>query len=310
MLAEAGEASKHARKRGRVMGIVAAHRLKQMRELLMYEELATWRRENGFDRVEAVEKNWFGDHRSLPPTPEQYYASLWAEVDALKEAISMPARTPWQKTAEFVDGFKRKLPDWELTEIERYVEKRCRKEAQAQAQMTAVTRDDTVQHCSPCSPNPDRPSGVHFNLENNEGEMDPGMKEEPKSPSANMGLNTPGQQSPPNEGVWETGRITADGILTAGVDSSKKGNISSPMESVDTRASEKGTSTATVSGISSIAATPSKRRLKTFDELNKPFDPGGREEKAPPWNAASRVEQLIWSLCRTLVIFYHSHILC
>ena len=77
MLAEAGEASKHARKRGRVMGIVAAHRLKQMRELLiMYEELATWRRENGFDRVDAVEKNWSGDHRSLPPTPEQYYASL------------------------------------------------------------------------------------------------------------------------------------------------------------------------------------------------------------------------------------------
>ena len=130
------------------------------------------------------------------------------------------------------------------------MEKRCRKEAQAQAQMTAVTRDDTVQHCSPCSPNPDRPSGVHFNLENNEGEMDPGMKKEPKSPSASTGLNTPGQQSPPNEGVWETGRITADGILTAGVDSSKKGNISSPMESVDTRASEKSTSTATVSGIS------------------------------------------------------------
>ena len=40
MLAEAGEASKHARKRGRVMGIVAAHRLKQMKELLMYEERA------------------------------------------------------------------------------------------------------------------------------------------------------------------------------------------------------------------------------------------------------------------------------
>ena len=86
--------------------------------------------------------------------------------------------------------------------------------------MTAVTRDDIVQHCSPCSPYPDRPSGVHFNLENNEGEMDPGMKEKPKSPSASTGLNTPGQQSPPNEGVWETGRITADGILTAGVDSS------------------------------------------------------------------------------------------
>ena len=54
MLEEAGEASKHARKLGKVMGIVAAHRLKQMRELLMYEELAIWRRENGFDRAEEL----------------------------------------------------------------------------------------------------------------------------------------------------------------------------------------------------------------------------------------------------------------
>ena len=58
--------------RRRLQAIVCDHHLKQMRELLMYEELATWRRENGFDRVEAVEKNWCGDHRSLPPTPEQY----------------------------------------------------------------------------------------------------------------------------------------------------------------------------------------------------------------------------------------------
>ena len=40
MLDEAKEASKHSRKLGTVMGIVAAHRLKQMREFLMYEELA------------------------------------------------------------------------------------------------------------------------------------------------------------------------------------------------------------------------------------------------------------------------------
>ena len=280
MLAEAVEASKHARKRGRVMGIVAAHRLEQMKEILLYEELAIWRRANGFDRVEAVEKNRLGDHRSLPPTPEQYYASLWAEVDALKEAISKPARTPWQKTAEFVDGLKGKLPDWELAEIKRYVEKRCRK---AQAQMTAVTRDDSVQHCSPISPNPDMPSNAFVNLENNEDEMDPGM-EELTSSSTSTGLNTPGQQeSPPNEGVWETERITADSILTAGVDSSKEG--SSPMESVDSRASQESTTT-TVAGTSSIAATPSKRRLKTSSEENKQFDPGGRGEQATPWKAA------------------------
>ena len=200
----------------------------------------------------------------------------------------MPARTPWQKTAEFVDGLKGKLPDWELAEIKRYVEKRCRKEAQAQAQMTAVTRDDTVQHCSPCSPNPDRPSGVHFNLENNEGEMDPGMKEEPKSPSASTGLKTPGQQSPPNEGVWETGRITADGILTAGVGSSKERNIA--------------TSTTTVSGISSIAATPPKRRHKTSSEENKQFDPGGRGEKASPWNAAVPLPFFFWGKAGRLLV--------
>ena len=108
-----------------------------------------------------------------------------------------------------------------------------------------------------------------------------------ESSSASTGLETPGQQCPPNEGVWETGPITANGFSTAGVDSSKKGNISSPpMGSVDTRASEKSTSTATVLGTSSTAATPENHRLKTFNEQNKPFDPGGRREKAPPWDAA------------------------
>ena len=173
MLAEAGEASEHARKRGRVMGTVAAHRLKQMRELLVYEELATWRRENGFDRDEAVEKNWFGDHRSLPPTPEQYYAGLWLEVNALGDAISIPAESrPRQK-----DSMDELLAKFEYAGIKRCMDKRCREEEQAQMTVKPV---DTVQHCIPCSPNPDRPSGVHFNVENNEGEMDPGMKEEPK----------------------------------------------------------------------------------------------------------------------------------
>ena len=264
MLAEAGEASKHARKRGRVMGIVAAHRLEQMKEILLYNDLATWRRENGFDRVEAVEKKWFGDHRSLPPTPEQYHAGLWLEVNALRDAFSMPLQV-----LQLINAIEQdELSDEEYATLKRLMEKRVRETAQ----VTAVTQVSTVQHCSPISPNPDTPSDVCFNLENNEGEMDPGIKEEPKSPSASTGLNTPGQQSPPNEGVWETGRITADSFLTAGVGSSKERNIA--------------TSTTTVSGISSIAATPPKRRLKTFNELNKPFDPGGREEKAPPWNAA------------------------
>ena len=155
MLPEAGEASKRARKRGRVMGIVAAHRLKQRRDLLMHEELAIWRRENDFDRVAEGVESCFPGHRSLPTTPQEYYASLWCEVNALKKAISMPAWKPWQKTAEFVDGLKGKLPDWELAEIKRYVKKRYREEAQAQMTAKSV---GTVQHCSPISPNPDMTS--------------------------------------------------------------------------------------------------------------------------------------------------------
>ena len=282
MLAEAGETSKHTRKRGRVMGIVAAHRLAQMKEILLYNDLAIWRRENGFDRVEAVEKNRFGDHRSLPPTPEQYYASLWAEVDALKEAISMPARTPWQKTAEFVDGLKGKLPDWELAEIKRYVEKRCRKEAQAEAQMTAKPVG-TVQYSSPISPNPDMPSNAFVKLENNEGTMSQEL-EELTSSSAGTGLETPGQQGPPNEGTLER-QTTANGFFDQGVNSSQN-----------------STRTATVAGISSIAATPSKRRLKTFNKLNKPFDPGGRGEQAPPWKAAVPLPFFSWGEAGRLLV--------
>ena len=105
------------------------------------------------------------------------------------------------------------------------VEKRVRETAQ----VTAVTRDDTVEHCSPCSPNPDRPSGVCFNLENNEGKM--GQKlEKLESSSADTGLETPGQQSLPNEETWEQRRTTANGILTAGVDSSQGGRTPSPPE--------------------------------------------------------------------------------
>ena len=102
------------------------------------------------------------------------------------------------------------------------------------------------------------------------GTMDPGLKE-PESSPPGTGLKTY-QQSPPNEGVWETRRITANGFLTARVGSRKKGNISS--------STGRATRTVTVADISSIAATPSKRRLKTFNEENKQFDPGGHGEKA------------------------------
>ena len=112
----------------------------------------------------------------------------------------MPAETetrPWQKTMDFADGLKGKVPDKERAMIKRYVEKRSREAAQTQVTVTPV---NTVQHCSPCSPNPDIPSDVCVKLENNEGKMGPELKElEP--PSAGTGLETPGQLCPPNEGT-------------------------------------------------------------------------------------------------------------
>ena len=220
------------------------------------------------------EESCFHGHRSLPPTPQEYYAGLWSEVNALKEATSMPAEDTVTRLRQ-KDSLDELLAKFEFARIKEYVEKRSRDEA-AQAQVT-VTPVDTVQHCSPCSPNPDMPSGVYFRLESTEGEMGPEL-DELESPSAGTGLKTPGQQCPPNVGIWETGRTTASGILTAGAGPSQGENISSPTE--------REKSTTTVADISSKAATPSKRRHKTFSEQNKQFDPGGRREKALLWNAA------------------------
>ena len=179
---------------------------------------------------------------------------------------------PWQKMIDFVDGLKGKLLDKELAVIKRYVEKRSREAAQV-----TVTPVDTVQHSSPYPLNPEPSSSVYVKLENTEGKMGPEL-EELESPSAGTGLKTPGQQCPPNEGIWETVRTTAFGILTAGVDSSQRENILSPTE--------RATSTRTTADIFSTAATPENRRRKTPSEQNKQFDPGGKGEKAPPWNAA------------------------
>ena len=265
--------SEQDKKRRRMLAIVTemvdAHRLQKMRELLAFEKLVTWRRMNGFDRVVDGEDNWFYGPRSLPLTPEEYVADLRCEVNALKNAISMPAETrPWQKTMDFVDGLNGKLPDEGLAVIKRYVERRSREAAQAQVTVTPI---DTVQHCNPCPLNHDMPPDVCFKLESNKGQIDPELKEL-ESPSAGPGLETPGQQCPPNEGTWETRRTTADGFLTAGVGANQGENISSPREHVGTRA---GT-----------AATPEKRRHKTSSEENTQLNPGGKGEKAPFWNAA------------------------
>ena len=141
-----------------------------------------------------------------------------------------------------------------------------------------VTQVDTVQHSSPCPPDPEPSPDVCFNLENNGGRMDPEM-EKLESPSAGTGLKTPGQQCPSNEGTWEQGRTTANGFLTAGVDSRQGGRTPSPPE--------RSTSTRTFADIFSTAAIQENRRRKTPSEQNnKQLDPGGKGEKTPPWNVA------------------------
>ena len=70
-----------------------------------------------------------------------------------------------------------------------------------------------------------------------------------KSSSAGTNLKTPGQQCPPIEGIRETGKTTASGILTAGAGPSQGENISSPVQ--------RKKSTTAVAEISSKAATPS-----------------------------------------------------
>ena len=201
-------------------------------------------------------------------------------MNELKNAISISARTrPWQKTIEFVDGLKGKIPDEELAVIKRYVEKQSREAAQAQVTVTPV---DIVQYCSP-SPQTSEPSpDVCVKLENNKGRMDPEQGElEP--PSAGTGLETPVQQCPPNEGTWEKGRTIADGYLLVGMGSTTTADISSQLEHVGTQA---GT-----------AATPAKRRHKTTREENKQIDRGGKGEKAPLWNAAVTLSFFFWGDC-------------
>ena len=70
MLEEAREASKHSRKLGKVMGIVADHCLQQLKHFQAREQLATWRRAHGYDRDDI----WMHGTRLL--LPEKFTKSM------------------------------------------------------------------------------------------------------------------------------------------------------------------------------------------------------------------------------------------
>ena len=91
----------------------------------------------------------------------QYYAGLWSEVNALRDAILMPR----QKVSKLINAIEQgKLSDEEYATLKWLVEKRDREAAQ----MTITPVDNTIHHCSPISQTPEPPSVVYFNLENEE----------------------------------------------------------------------------------------------------------------------------------------------
>ena len=227
VLLESDQDRKSRRVLAKVSETVQAHRLQQMKDLLALEKLATWRRMNDFDRAVDGEGNWFHGPRSLPTTPQDFAESLWYEVNTLKDATSMPN----QKVSNLTNAIEQgKVSDEEFAILKRLVEKRGREAAQV-----TVTPVDTVQDSSPSPQTPEPSPDVCVNLENNEGEMDP-ERGELESPSAGTGLETPGQQYPPNEETSEKGRTIADGYLSLAWDRTKGGAFLPTTERVDTQA--------------------------------------------------------------------------
>ena len=134
------------RKLGKVMETVAAYRLKELKHFQAMEKLGTWRRTYGYDR----DNSWM--YGTRPLAPEKFTASLWEEVNALKEAISMSARDrSRQRAKRFIQELKQgtvsmKLTDAELAMFKRFVEERDHDTAHV-----TIAPVDTAQYRSPRS---------------------------------------------------------------------------------------------------------------------------------------------------------------
>ena len=97
-LAESRQARKHMRKLAKVTESVAAYRLREMKNFQAVEKLATWRRTDDYDRIEADDNQWASP--PLPLTPEQFTQSLWPELNVLRDVISMPERDGFSQRAK------------------------------------------------------------------------------------------------------------------------------------------------------------------------------------------------------------------
>ena len=284
VLSELEQARKHRQKLAKVTETVSAYRLREMKYFQARGQLATWRRTHGYDRDDS----WM--HSTFPLSPQEFTASLWSELNALRDAISMSERDRFSPRAksfikevgqgtvnstDAIGQFTANMTDEEFAILKRLVEKRDREAVQV-----TVTPVSTAQHCIPHSLNPKIPSDVYVSMEEkDEGRMNP-EPTELETPSAGTGIETPGQQCPPNEGIWETRRTIADGYLLVGMGSNQGGDISPPKERVRTRA---GSATTPANSSNTIfrqqGYKPKDKKKGSRD--NKQFDPGGKGEKPP-----------------------------
>ena len=218
MLAESRKACKRIRKLGMLGKTIATHRLKELRYLRAVEKLAAWRKSDGFDRCDVRDGHWI--HNSLPPTPGETAASMWADVNALKKVISMSKK---EQRYENVQNELEGCTDEELETFERMIMER----RGGAAAHEVAAQIDTAQPCNPprssCS---EISLDVHVYMEGNtQGRMDPkrGQLESSsagtgrlESPSARTCFETTRQQCLPN---WEMSRTTVDGCLLVDVSS-------------------------------------------------------------------------------------------
>ena len=237
----------------------------------------------GYDRTAADDNQWVS--RPLPLTPEQFPQSLWSELNALRDAILMAEGDRFsqraksfikeigQGTVNSTDAIGQttaNMTDEEFPILKRLVEKRDREAAQV-----TVTLVSTVQHCIPRSLTPEISIGTRICIESNEGKMDPEPTElEP--PSAGTGLETTGQQCPPDEETCETGRTIADGYLLVGMGSNQGRDTSSPSERVGTRA---GTATTPANSPTTIFRKASRKpEIRHPTKRTSNLTPVGKEK--------------------------------
>ena len=165
MITESREACKCLLKVVMIRKTVATYRLEELRHLRAVEKFATWRRSYGFDRCNARDKQWC--HGSLPHTPERTPASMWENLNALRNAISMSVKDRSRlRVKRFMKDLRQgtmSLTDEEFPRVKcMIVERRGRDEADVN-----FASIDTTQSCSPRSRSSETSLGARDYIEEN-----------------------------------------------------------------------------------------------------------------------------------------------